>query len=396
VGRDDSALVKAQDNLNIVRWGRTQALWVSAGSPPKSLPSELSALPDNTCVAFPSDAVRTLSLPVSPEEVKHLRQALPYMLEESLLEDVAGLHFAHVGLGENLQGIAIVRRETLDAWTASLPDALLDVPWVAEALCLPWQEGTCTLLFEEGQVLARWSPIDGARIEAALLPALLERLPNQTATVVVYGEHEDMAMAAIPDTWRARCQWRQGGFAEALLVAEPTPSGPDLRQGAYAPKLPLTRWWQQWQRVAVALGVALILKTGVSVADYQTLKAQDLHLRQAMQVSYRQVNPQGAVVDIEKQLNRQLAEFGAGTNQRAFTPMLTQLLEAVATVEGILLTSVNYSGGNALRVNLTAPDFPSVERVQEALRTGTFSVELENSSARREGVVARLSVEVKR
>jgi len=180
------------------------------------------------------------------------------------------------------------------------------------------------------------------------------------------------------------------------LVAEPTPSGPDLRQGAYAPKLPLTRWWQQWQRVAVALGVALILKTGVSVADYQTLKAQALHLRQAMQVSYRQVNPPGAVVDIEKQLNRQLAEFGAGTNQRAFTPMLTQLLEAVATVEGILLTSVNYSGGNALRVNLTAPDFPSVERVQEALRTGTFSVELENSSARREGVVARLSVEVKR
>ncbi len=203
-------------------------------------------------------------------------------------------------------------------------------------------------------------------------------------------------MAAIPDTWRARCQWRQGGFAEALLVAEPTPSGPDLRQGAYAPKLPLTRWWQQWQRVAVALGVALILKTGVSVADYQSLKARDLQLRQAMQVSYRQVNPQGAVVDIEKQLNRQLAEFGAGTNQRAFTPMLTQLLEAVATVEGILLTSVNYSGGNALRVNLTAPDFPSVERVQEALRTGAFSVELENSSARREGVVARLSVEVKR
>ena len=50
------------------------------------------------------------------------------------------------------------------------------------------------------------------------------------------------------------------------------------------------RWWRIWQRVAVALGVALILKTGVSVADYQTLKTEDLQLRQAMQESYRRVN----------------------------------------------------------------------------------------------------------
>ncbi|GIR68967.1 MAG: hypothetical protein CM15mP74_02180 [Halieaceae bacterium] len=33
-------------------------------------------------------------MPVAPDEVKHLRQALPFMLEESLLEDVTELHFA--------------------------------------------------------------------------------------------------------------------------------------------------------------------------------------------------------------------------------------------------------------------------------------------------------------
>ena len=98
--------------------------------------------------------------------------------------------------------------------------------------------------------------------------------------------------------------------------------GPDLRQGSFAPKLPLMRWWNLWQRVAVAVGVALILKTGVSVADYQTLKSEDLQLRQAIQESYRRINPRGAVVDVEKQLNRQLAEFGAGAQQTAFTPRL--------------------------------------------------------------------------
>ena len=70
---------------------------------------------------------------------------------------------------------------------------------------------------------------------------------------------------------------------EALLLADAGLSAPDLRQDSFAPKLPLMRWWRIWQRVAVALGVALILKTGVSVADYQTLKTEDLQLRQAMQ-----------------------------------------------------------------------------------------------------------------
>ena len=32
-------------------------------------------------------------------------------------------------------------------------------------------------------------------------------------------------------------------------------------------------------------------------------------MRQAIQESYRRINPRGAVVDVEKQLNRQLAEL---------------------------------------------------------------------------------------
>jgi type II secretion system protein L len=155
------------------------------------------------------------------------------------------------------------------------------------------------------------------------------------------------------------------------------------------------RWWGVWQRVAVALGVALILKTGVSVADYQTLKTEDLQLRQAMQDSYRRVNPRGAVVDVEKQLNRQLAEFGAGGQQSAFTPSLVALLTEISKVDGIALTSVNYSGGKDMRVNLSAPDFQSVERVREQLAQRLPAAELENSNARGDGVVARIRVELR-
>jgi type II secretory pathway component PulL len=66
----------------------------------------------------------------------------------------------------------------------------------------------------------------------------------------------------------------------------------------------------------------------------------------------------------------------------------------VAAVPEITLTSVNYSGGSDIRVNFSAPDFQSVEQVRDQLKQRALSAELESSNARREGVVARLRVEI--
>ena len=380
------------ENLNVVRWQQGQGFLLRPGHAPQSLGAGEVSLPENTCLALPSDMIRNLTVPVAPEEVKHLRRALPFMLEESLLEDVSELHFAHAPLSDGLQAVGVVKRATISEWMEEIPETLRELPWVTEALCLPWSAGQWTLLFESDSALVRWAEAEGARIEVALLPALLESLDSEKVVVVAYGQDEATAKASIPPRFHDQLQWRQGGLSEALLLAETAPAGPDLRQGEFAPQLALKRWWGVWQQVAVALGVALILKTGLSVADYQTLKAEDLQLRQAIQDSYRRINPRGAVVDVEKQLNRQLAELGAGAQHRAFTPVLVTLLGAAGAVPEITLTSVNFSGGREIRVNLSAPSFQSVEQVREQLGQRSLQASLESSNARGDGVVARLRV----
>lgn len=382
------------ENINVVRWQQGQGFLLRPGAVPERLADDGVRLPENTFLVLPSDVVRNITVPVAAEEVKHLRRALPFMLEESLLEDVADLHFAHTPLDEGNHAVSVVARAKVAQWMDELPESLREVPWISEALCLPWTEGQWTLLFESDSVLVRWSEAEGTRVEATLLPALLDSLHAEQVVLVAYGQDEAAAMAAIPGRLRQQTQWRQGGLSEALLLTDPMPAGPDLRQGEFAPQLPLMRWWGVWQRVAVALGVALILKTGVSVADYQSLKGQNLQLRQAVQDSYRRVNPRGAVVDVEKQLDRQLTELGAGLQQRVFTPVLVRLLSAADAVPDITLTSVNFSGARDIRVNLLAPDFQSVEQVRDQLGQRGLDAELESSNARRDGVVARLRVEI--
>ena len=382
------------NNLTVMRWQQGEGRLIRCGNPPERFDPTIATVPENLCVAFPADAVRSLTLSIAPEEVKHLQRALPFMLEESMLEDVAQLHFAAARIDDDLHSVVVVDRSKMANWSEELPDSLQNVPWVSEALCLPWSPEQCTVIFEAQYAVLRWGLAEGGRIEHSLLADLMESIGLQEQTLIVYAADQALAQAAIPEQLHGAIQWRKGGFSEALLLADPHPPVPDLRQGEFAPRLPLARWWAVWQRVALALAVACILKIGFSVADYQMLKAEDLQLRQAIQTSYRRVNPRGAVVDVEKQLNRQLGEFGAGTQRSAFTPTMVALLTAIQKVEGIKLTALNYSGKGDLRLSLSAPNFESVEQVREQLKVQSFTVQLENSNARSEGVVARLRVQI--
>ena len=82
------------NNLTVMRWQQGEGRLIRCGNPPERFDPTIATVPENLCVAFPADAVRSLTLSIAPEEVKHLQRALPFMLEESMLEDVAQLHFA--------------------------------------------------------------------------------------------------------------------------------------------------------------------------------------------------------------------------------------------------------------------------------------------------------------
>ena len=383
----------SRENLNLVSWQAGRFVLVRPGGADNTVFYLPDVLPENTVFALPANQVRTLSVPVAPEEVRHLRQALPFMLEDSLLDDVEEVHVASRPLEHDQHAVALVRVSAMEDWFEAATESVCEIPWVSEALCLPWSVGECTLIFEPDSVLLRWSESEGTRIERSLLGPLLDGLSLSSHSLIAYSSNQGGDAALIPENLRSCTQWRTGGLSEALLLSEVSASRVDLRQGRFAPRLPLMRWWGLWRQVAVALGVALILKTGLAVADYQTLTRENLQLRQAIQDSYRRVNPRGTVVDVEKQLNRQLAEFGAGSSKSSFTPILVDTVDALARVGGVTVTSFNYSGTGAIRLNLSAPDFKSVEQVREQLRNTNLPAELESSSARGEGVVARLSIE---
>ena len=367
------------------------SLW-RAGRSAVPLDPEALGEAESWVLAVPADRVRMTQLTVKPEERRHLVQSLPYMLEEAVIDPVETLHFAHGFVDEDHCWVAVASRDDMDQWIGGLGKEQQSAI-VSEALLLPWQDGEICLVVEEAGVIIRYGPYQGARVEHDLVKTLLEALPEQPTAVIVYGNDQGADGGLLPPELLDRMQWRQGDFSTAMMLTPAVPGEFNLRQAGYAPRLPLQRWWQFWRASVVALGIAIVLQVGSDGLQYQRLKSENTALRTAIQESFRKVNPRGAIVDAEKQLDRQLAEYAVGDAAIAFVPLLDELTQAIASAPDMAVSSINFSArAGEVRLDLSAPSYEAVEELRERLTSRNLPNELETSSQRNQRVRARVRV----
>lgn len=381
------------ENLSVLRVvGGQLQLWRAGTSAFQAVGAD-TQLPDNTVFAVPAELVRLHELSVTAAEAKHIAKSLPFLLEEEVAEDIDGLHFAHAPLGEQRFAVGIVAVETMTELNTYFDDVMSPARWLPESLLLPWRPGECVAVVEDDRVLLRWGANAGTAVSHQWLPLLLESLGELAEQWVIYGEQAESLEEYLPDG--ARIDRRQGHFGNALMLAEVPADALNLRQGEYAPRLPLARWWTLWRPLAVAASIAVVLQFGSDVAQWQRLKAENAALYQAITDSYRRANPRGSLLidRVEKQLDDQIRGLrGAGAGGRPFTPLLTQVVRALAASGDIDLSTLNYSTSGDLRMTMTAPDFASVEALRGRLDSAGFDATLEGTSARGERISARLVV----
>ena len=379
------------ENPSLVVWKDGAPVLWRAGATSSESVTEDTVFPDGVIVGLPSDDVRSTLLSVSPEERKHLAKSLPFMMEEQVAEDVEELHFVSSALDEEHHLVAFTRRDSMNAWVEQLASNDSLKIFAPEALCLPLEADECCAVVDGDEVVLRWGNAHGARVDLSMLSMILDSMSEMPSSLVIYGTDREQVVSQLSDEQAALVDWRQGDWGAVLLLAKSAPQV-NLRQGVFAPPLPLAKWWGVWKTVAIAASVALSLQFISDISQFQKLKAQNIELRSAIQDSYRKANPRGAVVDVEKQLDRQIAEFTGEEGVAAFTPRLVDVVTAT-TAENGRVTSINYTAGQ-LRLNLTAQDFASVEQIRQALERAGLKATLETSSARGDEVRARLRVEM--
>jgi len=392
----------------VIRLTEGRLAWYppGAGGAPRSLDDEAlreqlkltASQPGSTvCFAAPGADVRLCQLDILPAEKKHIAKSLPFMLEEGLAEDIEDLHFARGMQGKSVVTAAICRREKMREWQTLLADFGGINRWIPEPLLLPWQEGEWCLVIERDKVMVRTGSFAGFSVEPGLLGPVLATTLAQSAdsprAVVVYGQQQEHDTELIPHELRDRVQWRRGDLGSALLLSSSLPASFNLLQGDFAVRLPLARWWKQWRAVAATIVIALAVQLAATYAELVNLQRENSEMLGAVEVSYRRAYPEGAMVDAEKQLKRQLGSLRGPAQSSGFISLMNRVGAIIAGKPGTGIVSINYNDrGNEIRMNITAADFETVEAIRTAMNAAGLNAVMESSSAQGDLVRARMRI----
>jgi general secretion pathway protein L len=363
-------------------------------APLESLPS--LAQGRRVVVLLPSADIRLTSVQLPARQLAKVQQAVPYILEDQLADDVETLHFA-VGArrADGQWPVAVIARERLAAALAFFVDrGLRPEAMIPDLLCLPTPgEEQFTLLVDGDGVLVRsgWSGGFTCQREDLDLCLQLADPERVRALRVIVPRNQSFDPSTLGRTVEP-----VHGFAqplEALLQNLRMDEAINLLQGEFSARQDLLRLWRPW-RAAAALAAATLLvagslhgieawKLGVELATLETQNRQ----------RFQQLFPaETRIVNLEAQLDQQLGRLAGGAGGGDLLTLMNVIADAVGAVPGLRLDAVQYRDA-ALYASMSAGSLQSLEQLKawfDSPRPARLEVQSANSG--QQGVQLRIKL----
>ena len=321
-----------------------------------------------------------------------IAQALPYALEEQLIEPPESLHFAFAQETDGALAVAVTRRERMESWLAALAAAGLAPTRLAPVtLSLPLADRAWTLSFVDGEIVLRSGvraglggpaePRPPAWLHAALAEARSES--GAPERILLVDAPADLDSAA----------WREGlGLPlEAMRPGEAAvPEAPlDLLQQHYAPRARMAALKRAYVPAAALLAAWLLAALAFDAIEWARLSraagAAEEEMRTLLMKSFPETR---AILDPAEQMRRGLEDLSARSGIAAPGDMLSLLARAAPAIEResrLRVQGVEYAD-RALTVRLVASE-ADAESLARTLRARSLEVDVQ-----RAGGEARLRV----
>ena len=313
-----------------------------------------------------------------------IAQALPYALEEQLVEPPEQLHFAFTHEADGALAVAVTSRERMDRWLAALHAAGVTPARLAPVtLSLPIADGAWTLAYGESEMVLRSGlhaglggprePLPPAWLRAALAEAKSDnRAPGR---IFIVDAPADLDFAA----------WSEA-LATPVEVLRPDsaafrPPSLNLLQERYAPQGRMAGLWRAYLPAAVLLAAWLAGTLVFDAIEWFRLSraahAGDQEMRALLLKSFPDTR---TILDPAEQMRRGLETLSAGSGAAGPEDMLALLARALPPIEReprVRLQGIEYAE-RGLSLRLAAAD-ADAESIAQALRSRAMDVDVQRS-----------------
>lgn len=372
---------------------------------------------DGVVLLIPTRDVLLIKAELVTSNSRHLKQALPYALEENLVEDPALQHFVWQALKATpgILDVAVISRETLKGWMALLKKHRIKARTILpDVFALPLAEdehAVPTIVQHNGQVLLRTGAMSGFSCPAVAVPLIIDELfPEQDDKAE---EGADPAAQHQREVWLSTdepADWHQS----LTVLREPQPDmllAESIQQGSAlnllsgyqdASMSSFNQHWKRWRVAAVFALLTLGIMVGLQVTETLKLR-QQLVNEEAINVAlFRQVFPEISNINVrtlrsrvKSEIKRLEAETGRTDSGKVSPlPYMATVAQTFAKEKQVKITEVRSRNGN-LVIRFTSPSVELMAKLNKDLGESLgFEPRFETSTTA-DGAQATLTLEAR-
>lgn len=320
-------------------------------------------------------------------------QAVPYALEDQLVEDIEHLHFSLGSLPEEGRlPVAVIQRTVLRAWLDRCAEAgVAPAVVVPDPLLLPWEEGDWSLLLEAGRAVVRTGRWEGFAAELDLLDLLLSQAFAEAGEarpqrLRVWGDPPPTLAVAVADLIPL-VEDRSPEPLAVFAAAYRPGAALDLLQGSFSRRAHWGRWVRPWRMAAGLAGLWLLAQGIAQIHERFWLEREVIALRTEMARLYQDAVPGATrIVNPRAQLEAHLRELRSGdARTETFLELLYRGGQPLTQFPDVTLRALNYRDGR-LSLDLHGGSPAVLDQLQQQLNQQP-GLRTEMRTTQREGQV---------
>lgn len=353
----------------------------------------------------PADMVLLTRAVVPARKRQRILQALPYVLEDRLVQDVELLHFA-IGArdADGAINVAIVERELLQQWLSDMraagiePDAI-----IPESLALPFEADRWSVLRDGALTLVRNTrqggfTVDNENLMTVLSQTLEEDDGDMPAAITLYAA-EAMPEFELLSGLGVEIESESLEEAPLALLARHLDErhAIDLLQGAFSRREEFSRIYRPWIAAGAVLALLLGLQGGMLWHDHRGLSQQAEGLQQDIERSYFHAFPDAnRVVNPRVQMERGLESLrrGGSADAGGFLDMMRVAAPSLTQIDGLVINRINYRD-ERLDLALSLQNLQQVDQLRQRVASESgLAIDIQSASAQADRVDARVQLRV--
>ncbi len=368
----------------------------------------------------------TTNVNIPSKQMRHVAQALPYMVEDHLAQDVAQLHLV-AGARSSEGGVPVlaVPNQLMTAIRGLFSQFGLPLDSVQpDMLCLPLADQEWTLLIDGKQMMVKNGELSGLAIEMdaapVVLASIMDNWPHKPEVLRVL-----LCQAQLNQNLQ---NWMKTQITGAVadqefeVVFEEIPSNDfallcdqlhsamnlkkrpnNLLQGKFGTTARRRPSGFNWKPIAALVGIFVLLHSVYMHTQAWQIDKEAQRVDAETKTLYKRLFPQDKrIVNVKRQMEQHLKSSGSGGGQQSFMELLALTGEQIfhvnrAQQNAITPRRVAFDEGQGdLRLDLMIKDFNQLEDFKNRLQKAALAVETASATQDKGVVKARLKIRSER